>query len=54
MFYGCQSLKEINLSNFNTKNIDDISEIFDYISDSCTLICNDKIFVEQFNEFKNN
>ena len=28
MFYECYSLKNINLSNFNTQNVTNISEMF--------------------------
>ena len=28
MFNGCSSLKELNLSNFNTNNVTDISFMF--------------------------
>ena len=28
MFYGCSSLKEINISNFNTNNATDMSGMF--------------------------
>ena len=28
MFYACESLKELNLSNFNTKNVTDMSGMF--------------------------
>ena len=28
MFYGCSSLKDINLSNFNTNNVDDMRRMF--------------------------
>ena len=28
MFSGCQSLKEINVSNFDTSNINDMSNMF--------------------------
>ena len=28
MFWGCLSLKEINLSNFNTNNVTDMSGMF--------------------------
>ena len=31
-----------------------MTDIFDNISNSCTLICNDKILLEIFNIFKNN
>ena len=33
MFSGCNSLKNINLSNFNTQNVTDMSAIF-YACDS--------------------
>jgi len=32
MFYGCSSLTNINLSNFNTKNVKDMSFMFFYCS----------------------
>ena len=28
MFYGCSSLKELNLNNFNTNNVTDMSGMF--------------------------
>ena len=28
MFYGCSSLKELNLSNFNTNNVTDMECMF--------------------------
>jgi len=28
MFHGCSSLKKINLSNFNTYNVTDLSNMF--------------------------
>ena len=28
MFYGCSSLKELNLSNFNTNNVTDMYKMF--------------------------
>ena len=28
MFYGCSSLKELNLNNFNTNNVTDMSDMF--------------------------
>ena len=28
MFYGCSSLTSLNLSNFNTNNVNDMSEMF--------------------------
>ena len=29
MFYGCSSLKELNLNNFNTNNVTNMSGMFD-------------------------
>ena len=34
MFDGCSSLKEINLSNFNTNNVEYMSKIFFECSDA--------------------
>ena len=28
MFYGCSLLQELNISNFRTKNVTDMSEMF--------------------------
>ena len=28
MFYGCSSLKELNLNNFNTNNVTDMRDMF--------------------------
>ena len=28
MFYGCSSLKELNLNNFNTDNVTDMTHMF--------------------------
>ena len=28
MFYGCSSLKELNISNFNTKNVTFMDDMF--------------------------
>ena len=30
MFYECKSLKNLDLSNFNTKNVTDMSDMFSY------------------------
>ena len=37
MFYGCSSLTNINLSNFNTNNVNDMSYMF-YVCSSLTNI----------------
>ena len=33
MFRGCRSLKELNLNNFNTNNVTNMSCMFSYCSD---------------------
>ena len=33
MFYGCLSLKELNLSNFNTNKVTDMTHMFSGCSD---------------------
>ena len=33
MFFGCTSLKELNLNNFNTNNVTDMSCMFSGCSD---------------------
>ena len=37
MFYGCSSLNELNISNFNTNNVADMSGMFDGCSDELKL-----------------
>ena len=32
MFYNCKNLNEIDLSNFNTNKVNDMSEMFSYCS----------------------
>ena len=29
MFYGCSSLEQFNLNNFNTNNVNDLFKMFD-------------------------
>ena len=44
MFYGCKSLININLSNFNTKNVIDMSNMFDFCKNLRNIKCfNEKI-----------
>ena len=47
MFSECSSLKELNLNNFNTNNVTNMSEMFSKCSDELKLILKSK-----FNEFK--
>ena len=42
MFYNCSSLTSLNLSNFNTNNVKDMSNIFYGVDENCKLICNDE------------
>ena len=37
MFFGCSSLKELNLNNFNTNNITDMNCMFSQCSDELKL-----------------
>ena len=39
MFYGCSSLKKLNLSNFNTNNVTDM----DYMFSECSEQLKDQI-----------
>ena len=51
MFYECSSLKEINLSNFNTNNVTNMSYMF-YECEKLTknnIITKDKRILELFN-----
>ena len=48
MFFGCSSLKEINLSNFNTDNVNDMSCMFYECSSLKKLIFLILILIMQF------
>ena len=41
MFNECSSLTSLNLSNFNTNNVKDMTGIFNNINKNCELLCND-------------
>ena len=43
MFFGCLSLKELNLNNFNTNNVIDMS----YMFDECKSL--EKLYINNFN-----
>ena len=47
MFYGCSSLKELNLNNFNTNNLNNMSYMFDGCLNELKLKIN-----SQFKKFK--
>ena len=42
MFDNCSSLTSLNLSNFNTKYVTDMSSIFRNVNKQCKIISNDK------------
>ena len=47
MFSNCSSLTSLNLSNFNTNNVIDMSNMFSYCSSLTSINCNDeKILIE--------
>ena len=49
MFYSCSSLTSLNLSNFNTNNVNNVCYMFSGIKKkSCYLICNDKKILKEF------
>ena len=41
MFYNCSSLTFLNLSNFNTNNVTNMSDMFTKINENCQIISND-------------
>ena len=45
MFYGCSSLNSINLSNFNTNNVTDMSCMFD----GCSSLKKENIIIKDKN-----
>ncbi len=51
MFYYCYSLINLNLSNFNTNNVTDMSNMFFGMNKNCNLICNDYKIKNEFSEF---
>ena len=42
MFYKCSSLTSLNLSNFNTNNVQNMSGLFIKLNKNCAIICEDK------------
>ena len=42
MFSDCSSLTSLNLSNFNTNNVIDMSYMFSGLNKNCNIICNDE------------
>ena len=48
MFYECSSLKELNLSKFNTKKVDDMQYMFYGYKLLVEINCKDELINEQF------
>ena len=49
MFYECNSLTSLNLSNFNTNNVKYMENMFDGLNKkNCKLICNDEKILNEF------
>ena len=48
MFYECSSLKELNLSKFNTKKVDDMQYMFYGCKLLVEINCKDELINEQF------
>ena len=41
MFSECSSLTSLNLSNFNTNNVTNMSYMFDHLKNDCKIISSD-------------
>ena len=41
MFQLCSSLISLNISNFNTNNVQNMTSMFNNINKNCELLCND-------------
>ena len=54
MFYGCKSLTNINLSNFNTKNVQDMKGMFYGCKSLTNINSNDTKLLEQFKQVHQN
>ena len=40
IFYNCSSLNSLNLSKFNTDNVNNMSDMFHNFNESCDIITN--------------
>ena len=47
MFNECSSLTSLNLSNFNTNNVNNMVDIFKFLNINCEVISNDNQILEQ-------
>ena len=41
MFYNCSSLTSLNLSNFNTNNVNNMCDVFTGLNKNCVIETND-------------
>ena len=48
MFYECFSLTSLDLSNFNTNNVTNMSFMLIGMKKNCNPICNDKEILNEF------
>ena len=49
MFCYCSSLTSLNLSNFNTNNVTNMSDIFNGLNKNCNIETSDKKILNLFN-----
>jgi surface protein len=47
MFNNCSSITSLNLSNFNTNNVKDMSEMFSGLNKNCKTITNDETILKE-------
>ena len=47
MFYNCSSLTSLNLSNFNTNNVNNMRGMFFEMNKNCKVISNDNKILSQ-------
>ena len=47
MFFKCSSLSSLNLSNFNTNNVTDMSYMFSGLNENCDIITLDNHLLEE-------
>ena len=52
MFYGCSSLNELNLNNFNTNNVTDKNYMLGHCSDKLKLKIKSKFYIFKVVAFK--
>ena len=53
MFYNYSSLTSLNLSNFNTNIVQDMSNMFDGLKENCDIITTNKELLNLLTNLKN-